>query len=236
MPGGRIIQRSDTKNYNASLYNLVEFGFTKPVFAKHTENHSWEINFGAATFTQFDLIRRIDGSFLAGLMNNDYKVSIDLSLQKKDNVFRFRIFHLSSHLGDDYMARHNDTIVNNKSDNYEQADFTFLHKTGPNYWYAGAGEIYTIYSFRKRFSLFGGGMWTFGKSEKVNFFGTFSLKLLQENNFYPDFRDAYGINFCRNKQSFLKIWIEFYSGHLPYSTINYGKISWVGAGMTIPII
>ena len=221
------------KGNNLSLYNLVNFGFTTPVIAKHSEAFSWEINFGAATFTQFDLLKKSNGSYLAGLLNNDYKLTADFSLQKNRNVFRLRLFHISSHLGDDYMLRHNDTIPNDKSDNYEQADFTFLRLNGKDYWYAGAGEIYTPYSFRKRFSVFGGGLWNFGKSEKINFFGSFNLKLLQENNFSPDFRDAYGINIMRNKEPLLRIWIEFYSGHLPYSTLKYGRISWIGAGMSI---
>jgi len=220
------------KGIDRSLYNIVNFGFTKPLLAKHSENQSWEINFGAATFTQFNLLKKSNGDYLAGLLNNDYKLSADFSLQKKNSVFRIRLFHVSSHLGDDYMLRHNDTIPNDKSNNYEQVDLTYLHKKENNYWYAGMGEIYTIYSFRKRFSVFCGGLWTYGNSDKINFFGTFNLKLLQENNFSPDFRDAYGVNLMRNHESIMRIWIEFYSGHLPYSTLKYGRISWMGAGMS----
>jgi hypothetical protein len=221
------------KDNDLSLYNQVNFGLIKPVIARHTEKISWEINFGAGTFTQFDLLKKASGSFLAGLLNNDYKISADFSLQIDNNIFRIRTFHLSSHLGDDYMLRHNDTIPNDKSNNYEQVDLTYLHAKANDYWYLGAGEIYTVYSFRKRFSLFCGGLWTFGKLERINFFGTFNLKFLQENSFAPDFRDAYGINLMRNHERYMRIWVEFYSGHLPYSTLKYGRISWMGAGMSI---
>jgi hypothetical protein len=168
------------KGNDLSLYSMVNLGFTKPVIAKHGEPLSWELNLGAAAFTQFDLIKKPNSSYLAGLLNNDYEISADFSLQKNNNVFRFRLFHLSSHLGDDYILRHNDTIPNNKSDNYEQADLTWLRLIGDNYWYAGAGEIYTPYVFRKRFSMNGGGLLNFGKSEHINFFTSANIKFLEE--------------------------------------------------------
>jgi hypothetical protein len=221
------------KGSDVSLYSLVNFGFIKPVIARHNESGSWELNFGAATFTQFDLIRRTNGSYLAGLLNNDYKISADFSLQKNNSVFRFRLFHISSHLGDDYMLRHNDTIPNNKSDNYEQADLTYLRLKGDNYWYIGAGEIYTRYAFRKRFSLQGGGLLNVGKSEHINFFTSVNIKLLAEYSFVPDMRTALGININRKGEPIMRIWLEYYSGQLPYSTLNYGRVNWIGMAMCI---
>jgi hypothetical protein len=221
------------KGSDISLYSLVNLGFIKPVIARHSESYSWELNFGAAAFTQFDLIRMTNGSYLAGLLNNDYKISADFSLQKKNNVFRFRVFHISSHLGDDYMLRHNDTLPNNKSDNYEQADLTFLRLKGNNYWYLGAGEIYTKYAFRKRFSIQGGGLLNYRKSEAIDLFTSVNLKLLAENSYIPDMRIALGLNINRKSESMMRIWLEYYSGQLPYSTLNYGRVNWIGMAMCI---
>jgi len=221
------------KGSGESMYNNVNFGFTKPIIKNQGERFSWEMNFGAATFTQFDLIRRNDGTYLAGLMNSDYKVSIDFSLSKDNNLLRLRLFHVSSHLGDDYMLRHNDTIPNDKSDNYEQADITYLRLKRDNYWFLGMGEIYTPFAFRERLSFQGGGLLNFLKSNPVNLFTSLNIKLLAQNDFSPDFRAAFGFSVNRKSESMVRIWMEYYSGKLPYSTLKYGRVNWLGLAMWI---
>jgi len=224
------------KGSDVSLYSPVNLGFTKPVFAKKGESISWELKFGAATFAQFDLIRRDDGIYLAGLLNNDYKVSGDFTVQKNNHTLQFRIFHVSSHKGDDYMLRHNDTVPNDKSVNYEQADLTYLKANGSNYWYVGIGEIYTIYAFRERLSFHGGGLYNFGPSNPVNLFTSVNVKLFAENDFIPDIRTALGINFNRRSEPLVRIWLEYYSGQLPYSTLDYGRVNWIGLAMKISLL
>lgn len=218
-----------------SLYSTVNLGFNKPVFAKHGEKISWELNFGAAVFSQFDLIKESDGTYLAGFMNTDFKISADYTIQKENNLIRLRTFHISSHLGDDYMNRHPDTLINDKSVNYEQVDLTYLRKSGNSYFYAGTGYIYTKNVFRERLSFQGGGLFSFGKPGPRNLFTGQDIKLLAENDFIPDIRTAFGISFNRRSESLMRVWIEYYSGRLPYSTIDYGRVSWFGIGMRITI-
>lgn len=221
---------------NLSLYSTVNLGFSRPVIAKYGERISWEFNFGAAIFSQFDLIKRDDGSYLAGLMNNDFKLSGDYTIKQKNNLLRFRLFHISSHLGDDYLQRHSDILTNDKSANYEQADITCMRTYRDSYFYAGTGVIYTRYVFRERFSLQGGGVFNFGKIRPVRYFAGLDLKLLAENGYNPDIKTAFGINISRDYGSLLRIWMEYYSGYLPYSTIDYGRINWFGLALAVNII
>jgi hypothetical protein len=232
--GGSYFLSQEEKNL--SLYSTVNLGFTKPVISHKGQSFSWELNFGTAIFTQFDLIKREDGTFLAGLINNDYKISVDYSLKKNKNVFKLRIFHLSSHLGDDYIARNPDSAINDKSENYEQIDLTWLRLNGANYWYAGIGEIYTPYAFRERFSMQAGGLLNFGELKPVNFFTSANIKLLAENNFVPDIGTALGVSFNRKSESAFRIWMEYYTGQLPYSTLDYGRVNWIGFGLSINLI
>lgn len=220
---------------NTSLYSTVNMGFNKPVFGKKGEKISWELNFGTAIFSQFDLIKENDGTYLAGLMNNDFKLSGDLSLRLRNNLLRLRTFHISSHLGDDYLQRHNDTLTNDKTVNYEQVDLTYMRMYGNNYWYAGTGYIYTINVFRERFSLQGGGVINFRKAKPVSYFSGLDVKSLAENDFYPDIRTASGISINRKSEPLLRIWAEYYSGRLPYSTIDYGRVNWFGMAMVLNI-
>jgi hypothetical protein len=221
------------KGSSESVYNVVNFGFTKPIIKNQGEQFSWEMNLGAATFTQFDLIRRDNGTYLAGLLNNDYKVSIDFCVKKENNLLRLKILHVSSHLGDDYMLRHNDTVPNDKSANYEQVDLTYLRLKAENYWFIGLGEIYTPYVFRERLSFNGGGLINFAKSKPVNFFACTNIKLLAQNNFNPDIRVAFGFSVNRKSESMVRIWMEYYTGQLPYSTLKYGRVNWLGLAMWI---
>ncbi len=220
-------------NSDPRLYSLVNLGFSKPIIANHNKYFAWECNFGAATFTQFDLIKTDRSKYLAGLINNDYKISMDYSLQKNNHTFRLRIFHVSSHLGDDYMLRHNDSITNDKSVNYEQADLTYLKAVANNYYYLSMGEIYTKFVFRKRLSFQGGGLFNFSSSKPINLFTSINLKAFAENNFAPDIRTAVGISFNRSTESMVKIWLEYYNGQLPYSTLDFGRVNWLGLAMWV---
>ena len=233
MGGSYLLSQS---GMDLSLYSTVNLGFSLPVMARRGKKISWEVNFGTAVFSQFDLIKEDESTYLAGLMNNDFKLSGDLSGRFKNNILRLRTFHISSHLGDDYLQRHNDTLTNDKTVNYEQVDLTYMRMYGNNYWYAGAGYIYTINVFRERFSLFGGGVYNFGKRRVLRYFTGLDLKVLEENNWNPDIRTALGINIRKHSESLLRIWVEYYSGHLPYSTIDYGRVNWFGMAMALNII
>lgn len=233
MGGSYFLSRSGK---NLSLYSTVNPGFTVPVLAGRGEKISWEMNFGTAVFSQFDLIKKDDGTYLSGLMNNDFKLSGDFTVKKNNNLLRLRTFHLSSHLGDDYLQRYSDTLTNDKSVNYEQADLTYLGKSGNDYWYAGAGYIYTIHVFRERFSIQSGGVLNFREEKPVSYFTGLDIKILAENDFYPDIRTAFGINLNRKSDPLIRIWAEYYSGRLPYSTIDYGRVNWFGMAMALNII
>jgi hypothetical protein len=210
-------------------------GFNSPVLSKEGRKLSWEFNFGVGVFSQFDLLKKDDGSYLAGLLNTDFKLSADYAVSIKNNLLRFRIFHVSSHLGDDYLQRNYDTLANDKSVNYEQADLTYMRKFVRGYLYGGAGYIYTKYVYRERVSLQAGGLFNFGNPGAVGFFTGADVKLFAENGFSPDVRTAFGINIKRKSVPLLRIWAEYYSGQLPYSTIDYGRVNWFGLAMAFNI-
>lgn len=110
---------------------------------------------------------------------------------------------------------------------------TFMKMFGNNYWYAGAGYIYTMYVFRERLSFQTGGLINFRESKQVSYFAGLDVKLLEENRFNPDVRTAIGINLKRRDDPLIRIWVEYYSGRVPYSTIEYGRVNWLGAAMAI---
>jgi hypothetical protein len=230
MGGSYLLTR---QGHESSLYSTVNAGFSVPVLGKKNDINQWEINFGAAEFSQFDLIRKDNGSFLAGLMNTDFKLSADGTVKINNNLLRFRVFHISSHLGDDFLKRNGNEITNDKSGNYEQIDLTWLKKYGVNYLLAGTGFVYNPYAFRKRFSLQAGGMREFSSEGVVHLFMAGDIKFLEENSYYPDVRSILGFSLYHEQLSMLRIWAECYSGRLPYSTIDYGRVTWFGLAMSL---
>jgi hypothetical protein len=169
------------------------------------------------------------------LLNTDFKVSGDFSLRKKSNILRLRFFHLSSHLGDDYIARNPEAAPNDKSENYEQIDITYLRYWGASFIYAGAGEIITKYVFRERFSMQGGGLLDIQNLKAASLFTSVNIDVLAENDYIPDIRTALGVSFKKNSEPFVRIWLEYYNGRLPYSTLEYGRINWIGLAMWIKV-
>ncbi|UEM21533.1 DUF1207 domain-containing protein [Skermanella mucosa] len=78
----------------------VSFGETFPLYRNSLFGGRWEIGFQAAVFSVFDL-----NSDSMDLVNADYWVGVPVSWRRGDFSVLGRIFHQSSHLGDEYLLR-----------------------------------------------------------------------------------------------------------------------------------
>jgi len=58
----------------------------------------WQLSIAAGVFSQFDL-----SSTTADLMNTDYLVGLPVAYRRGNTAMRLRVYHQSSHLGDEYM-------------------------------------------------------------------------------------------------------------------------------------
>ena len=104
-----------------------------------------------------------------------------------------------------------------------------------SYFYTGIGEIYTRYAFRKRFSLQAGCLLEKGQDKPMNLFTSSSIRLFAENDFHPDIWIAAGISFNRKGGSLARIRAEYYTGRLPYSTLDYGRVTWAGLALSMDL-
>lgn len=62
----------------------------------------WQLGIGAAVFSEFNM-----QSSTTDLLNTDYVVGLPLTYRRGSLATRLRLFHQSSHLGDEYMAHTN---------------------------------------------------------------------------------------------------------------------------------
>jgi opacity protein-like surface antigen len=96
------------------------------------EGH-WQLDFQAAVFGLFDLeAESLD------LVNADYWVGIPLSYRRGDFSAMLRVFHQSSHLGDEFLLRSRIDRVNLS---YEAADLKFSYDIGSGFRVYGGGGV-----------------------------------------------------------------------------------------------
>ena len=123
---GMFYLHSDKIDLNAA-YIPVNLGFRKSVFQWQMLSATFDLALGAASYTQFEIAKFDENSFRGGLLNTDFKASGFLNISKDQHKLRFHLFHISSHLGDDYILRNQDYEPNDKSVNYEQIDLIYLY-------------------------------------------------------------------------------------------------------------
>jgi hypothetical protein len=223
------IWRSD--NPDDGVYIPVNIGIQQSIvrYDFHEES-GLELSFAGAVFTQFT-IRKMEGSTYLGEMENaDYKISLLLNYRIRNLSLRFRAFHTSSHLADDYILRNNITEPNPGTLNYEQLDLTGSYQFKKIRLYGGFGFVITPNAVRERLSLQTGFLYRKALNSRGNFrFITgMDMKIFQENDYTPNLRTGLGIEFGNAGSTHAGLILEYYNGHLPYSVLEYEKVNWFG--------
>jgi Protein of unknown function (DUF1207) len=190
----------------------------------------WEVGFQAGVFSIFDL----DGPSF-DLINTDFAGGITASYRVKDFSTFFRIFHQSSHLGDEFLLRN---PINRLNLSFEGADLklsyrffdwlrlyaggTYLFDRDPSDlkpWVAQAGiELQTPWRF-----------W----ADSTRLIAAADLQHLQEHNWSTEISVRSGLQFERPQNFMRKIQLllEYYNGHSPNGQFFDRKIEYIGTGI-----
>ena len=113
----------------------VSFGETFALYRDRLGRGWWEVGIQAGVFAVFDLDAP---SF--DLVNADYLVAIPVSYRYEDFSAMFRLFHQSSHLGDEFLLR---TKSNRINLSYESVDLKVSYDVGDvARLYTGAGYLF----------------------------------------------------------------------------------------------
>lgn len=200
-----------------------------------SEQKAWEIFAEFAVFTQFEWTELKTGKQERNLINSDYKVALSYA-RKVNNLlsYRFRFFHLSSHLGDDYIIRNSIRKYTENKANYEQIEGSvFYHLSKNRQLNFGVGTVIRPNALRLPFSFhLGYNQELFKKENGWGLtYGAF-LKGMQEHGFTPALKLGVGPAFYpNNKKEPLRIIFEYYKGNLPYSQYEFNKTEWLGLGV-----
>lgn len=215
------------------VYIPVNIGFRKSFIRWNMLAMQFELALGAASYTQFEIIRFDKNTLRGGLINSDFKASGYLFASKGPHKFRLQLFHISSHIGDDYILRNEDFSLNDKTVNYEQMDFIYLYGFKNSDLYAGLGQVITPNTFRKRFMAQVGYQGNIPLKPKKDISYGVDIKIYEENEFRPDLHGGTGITFNKLGEPQINLSVDIYYGSLPYSTLDFGRVFWIGPSTRI---
>jgi hypothetical protein len=221
----------NSERYVGSIVPFA-FGFNKPFYRRTTSpGRSEEIVLDLASFTQFEVyFDQIARYQRRQIMNTDYKVSIQYNLRRGDNNYRFRVYHLSSHLGDDYIYRNRITAPSTNSVNYEQLDAMYSRTIRDWRLYGGIGLTLRKPEERKPLSAQFGAFYKKPSQQAARLVGGVDVKLFQETEFRPGIHAGVGVEVGRTANN-LTFLAETYSGFRPYSQYENQTVFWLGLGV-----
>lgn len=229
----------DGNRYDGS-YVPFSFGFGKPFYRWPTKKgRAAEVGLDIVSFTQFEVFRDEKNIQRRQIVNNDYKVSIFYNLRSGRNSWRFRGYHLSSHLGDDYLIRNQINYRTPNPVNYELLDVTYSRDVqtleGMRY-YVNLGYGLRKPEERRKISAQAGFYYrkpnpATGAAKFVRPVAGIDLKVWQQNDFRPGIHFAAGIELGKSTNNSLSFLIESYTGFRPYSQYENQQVQWVGLGV-----
>jgi len=206
----------------------VSFGESFALFRDRVGATWWEVGVQAGVFAVFDL-----DAESKDLVNADYLVGVPLSARYGDWSAMFRLFHQSSHLGDEFLLRTKTERVNLS---YESVDLKVSYELGDVLRvYGGGGYLFDqepsrLHPWSIQYGAELISPWP-GRDVRWRPIAAADLQHREENDWSLDFSLRAGIQLdgvlaSRN----LQILIEYFKGRSPNGQFYKEKIEYLGLG------
>ncbi len=207
----------------------VSFGETFAFYRERLSAGWWELGLQAGVFALFDL-----NAPSMDLINADYFVAVPFSYRYEDFSALFRLFHQSSHLGDEFLLR---SRVNRVNLSYEGIDAKVSYELG-DVWrgYAGAGYLFhrdpaSLKPWSVQYGLEFRSPWP-SPDARWRPIAAADIQNREMNKWHADFSLRAGIQLdgilvTRN----LQLLLEYFRGHSPNGQFYRQKIDYFGLGM-----
>jgi len=182
-------------------------------------------------FAQFDL-----GSASNDLINADYVIGLPLTLRRSGFSIRTKVYHQSSHLGDEYLLRENNEIVRENL-SFESAELLASQELGPLRVYAGGERVFRREPDTLPVKLFhAGAELRSGRARRVQLVGGVDLKATERHDWSPATSVRVGLELGRpgpgtHPGRLITLMLEIYEGPSPYGQFFQDDISYVGVGL-----
>ncbi len=230
---GAINAYWERDTFRNQTYMPLGFGFYKGL-VRWNKKRPVELGFDASAQAQFEW-NPTNTISTRNILNSEFKISLLLSTKFSEvQSLRLRFYHVSSHLGDDYLIQNQFNSYFPNPNNYEQLDITWYFDHPLLGYYVGMGAVVRPETIRKRLSFQGGSYFdkpiSAGKLP-LGFIAGVDMKMLQEDNFNPRLKTAIGLRMGQSNDTLIRLVIEFYRGNLPYSPYEYKRVQWLGLGI-----
>jgi hypothetical protein len=181
-------------------------------------------------FAQFDL-----GASSNDLINADYIIGVPLTLRRRGFSVRVRLYHQSSHLGDEYLLRSSEVVRENLS--FESMELLASQEIGPVRVYGGGERIFRREPDALPSELFHAGVEArTGRARRAQLVAGVDLKTTERHDWSPAVSARFGIEIGRpgaggHPGRLVTLMLEMYDGPSPYGQFFQDDISYVGIGL-----
>jgi hypothetical protein len=221
------VERSSDKLTVGSIGGGVNFGLYR--WPGERADEGWQVGIFGSITSQFDL-----GSSSDDLINADYRVGFPLSYKRGDFSGRARIFHQSSHLGDEVIL--NGSAPERINLSYEAVDFLLAWQRGNWRPYGGAYYMLRGDSEGLKKSGLQAGI-HYARSTPVLFggrlVGGLDIKWFEGTDWRAGISGKVGLEFGRPgpERRGITLLLEAYDGPAPFGQYFRHNISYYGAGV-----
>ena len=234
-------QRGDAADFAADIAAVGigdTFGFFR-VGGGRTGN-GVQVGVAGALFAQFDLSGSSSNSSYE-LLNADYLISLPLTFRFGGFSGRARVYHQSSHLGDEFLLRPNPPLRENLS--FESAELLLSADVGALRVYAGGEHFFRREPITLADGLVHGGaelrpraMARLGNVVSARFVAAADVKTVRDSSWRTGVNARAGFEFGRPREGLLggrrwSILAEFYDGPSPYGQFHRSQVRLVGVGL-----
>ena len=218
-------------NIDGNNNGSVSFGETIPFYRANLGQSivQWETGLQAGVFSDFNLDARS-----SDLINTDFIASVYSSVRARQFSAFARVFHQSSHLGDEFLLR---TSLERVNLSYEGADLKLSYELPYGVRvYGGGGGIFhknpsTIKPWSTQYGI------EFRSPWRIDFAAlrpilAVDIKNHQQNNWNTDVSARAGVQFD-NVQAFgrkLQFLVEYFNGNSPTGQFYKEKVEYLGFG------
>jgi hypothetical protein len=198
-------------------------------FAGSAPGNGLQIALVGSIFAQFDMNA---SSF--DLINADYLIGLPVTFRYAGFSSRVRLYHQSSHLGDEFLLR---TPLQRENLSFEAVELLLSQEFGPLRAYGGGEYLFNRDPETLDQTLAHAGLEArAGQRRGVRLVAAVDAKMTEQNDWDPGISARAGIEFAHSRDASHppRLWailLEFYDGPSPYGQFFQEQVRWFGAGL-----
>jgi hypothetical protein len=232
--------RAESTDRSANLAS-IGFGENFGVWGTRDRLGGWQFGIQAGVLAQLNL----DPATSYALINADYTAGLTLAWRRDPVAVRMRLYHQSSHLGDEYLLENPGVKRINVSFEELETIVAYSLAGGRGRVYGGGGLLVHRYPAMNRGRLQCGAEWrkrnarvTAARRERLAATPVVAveLKSLGETHWHPNVRAVAGADLTRQHgERGVTLLAEYYYGYFPYGQFFDQKVQSFGIGVHLAL-